>query len=50
MLEFDIIICGGGHAGLEAAYVASKFGLIVGLFSLNHDTIGQMSCNPSIGG
>ena len=50
MFEFDIIICGGGHAGLEAAHVASKFGLIVGLFSLNHDTIGQMSCNPSIGG
>ncbi len=50
MYEFDIIICGGGHAGLEAAYVSSKFNLTVGLFSLNHDTIGQMSCNPSIGG
>lgn len=50
MIEFDIIVCGGGHAGLEAAYVASKFGLNIGLFSLNHDTIGQMSCNPSIGG
>ena len=50
MIEFDIVVCGGGHAGLEAAYVASKFGLMVGLFSLNHDTIGQMSCNPSIGG
>lgn len=50
MIEFDIIICGGGHAGIEAAYVSSKFGLNIGLFSLNHDTIGQMSCNPSIGG
>ncbi len=50
MRNFDIIICGGGHAGIEAAYVASKFKLSVGLFSLNHDAIGQMSCNPSIGG
>lgn len=49
-MKYDIIICGGGHAGLEAAYVASKFGLNIGLISLNHDTIGQMSCNPSIGG
>lgn len=50
MIEFDIIICGGGHAGIEAAYASSKFGLNIGLFTLNHDTIGQMSCNPSIGG
>ncbi|MFN3410638.1 MAG: tRNA uridine-5-carboxymethylaminomethyl(34) synthesis enzyme MnmG [Exilispira sp.] len=50
MKEFDIIVCGGGHAGIEASFVASKFNLSVALFSLNHDTIGQMSCNPSIGG
>lgn len=50
MKEFDIIVCGAGHAGIEAGFVASKFNLSVALFSLNHDTIGQMSCNPSIGG
>lgn len=50
MKEFDIIVCGGGHAGIEASFVASKFNLSVALISLNHDTIGQMSCNPSIGG
>ena len=50
MRNFDIIIVGGGHAGIEASYVASKLGLSVLLFNINIDTIGQMSCNPAIGG
>ena len=50
MEEFDIIIVGGGHAGVEAAYAASKIGFDVGLFTINLDTIGRMPCSPSIGG
>lgn len=50
MEQFDIIIVGGGHAGVEAAYAASKMGFNVGLFTINLDTIGRMPCSPSIGG
>ncbi len=50
MERFDIIVIGGGHAGAEAAWAASKGGLAVALFTLNLDTIGKMSCSPSIGG
>jgi tRNA uridine 5-carboxymethylaminomethyl modification enzyme len=50
MEAFDIIVVGGGHAGVEAAYAASKFGLNVALFTMNMDTIGRMPCSPSIGG
>ncbi len=50
MRDFDIIVVGGGHAGIEATYVAAKLGLSVLLFNINLDTIGQMSCNPAIGG
>ncbi|MFN3604249.1 MAG: tRNA uridine-5-carboxymethylaminomethyl(34) synthesis enzyme MnmG [Leptonema sp. (in: bacteria)] len=48
--QFDVIIVGGGHAGSEAAYVAAKGGLKTLLITMNLDTIGQMSCNPAIGG
>jgi tRNA uridine 5-carboxymethylaminomethyl modification enzyme len=47
---FDVIVCGAGHAGLEASYVASKFDMRVALITMNYDTIAQISCNPSIGG
>ena len=47
---FDIIIVGAGHAGVEAAYAASKLGVSVGLFTLTLDGIANMPCNPSIGG
>jgi tRNA uridine 5-carboxymethylaminomethyl modification enzyme len=48
--EFDIIVVGGGHAGIEAALAPARMGFRVLLLTLNIDTIGQMSCNPSIGG
>lgn len=49
-MRFDIIVIGGGHAGIEAAYIASKKELSILLLANNIDLIGQMSCNPSIGG
>jgi tRNA uridine 5-carboxymethylaminomethyl modification enzyme len=48
--KFDIIIIGGGHAGIEASIAASKMGCSVGLFSMDLNATGRMSCNPSIGG
>ena len=49
-MKTDIIIVGGGHAGIEAAYISAKKNLSVLLITGNLDLIGQMSCNPSIGG
>jgi tRNA uridine 5-carboxymethylaminomethyl modification enzyme len=48
--EFDIIVIGGGHAGAEAAWAASGLGAAVALISFDPRKIGQMSCNPAIGG
>lgn len=48
--EFDVIIIGGGHAGTEAALAAARMGVKTLLLTHNLDTIGQMSCNPAIGG
>lgn len=48
--NFDVIIVGGGHAGTEAAIASSKIGCKTLLITQNIDTIGQLSCNPSIGG
>lgn len=48
--KYDIIVVGGGHAGIEAALVAARMGHPVLLLTLNLEKIGQMSCNPSIGG
>lgn len=50
MSEFDILVIGGGHAGVEAAAVAARMGARVGLVSFSCETIGAMSCNPAIGG
>ncbi len=50
MGDFDILVVGGGHAGVEAAAVAARMGTRVGLVSFSRDTIGAMSCNPAIGG
>jgi tRNA uridine 5-carboxymethylaminomethyl modification enzyme len=48
--EFDVIVVGAGHAGTEAAVAASRLGARVGLITSALETIGQMSCNPAIGG
>lgn len=48
--HFDCIVVGAGHAGSEAAYVVSRAGFKTLLITMNLDTIGQMSCNPAIGG
>ena len=50
MTEFDIIVIGGGHAGIEAAAVSARRGLKTALISLDIKKIGLMSCNPAIGG
>ncbi len=49
-MNYDVIIIGAGHAGIEAAYASSRLNKKTLLLTLNLDTIGQMSCNPSIGG
>src|SRR5437867_2465422 len=48
--EFDIIVIGGGHAGAEAAWAASRLGASTALITLDPTKIGAMSCNPAIGG
>ena len=48
--DFDIIVVGAGHAGIEAANICNNFGLKTALISNSKEDIGQMSCNPSIGG
>ncbi len=48
--EFDVIVVGGGHAGVEASYASSKLGLSVLLLALNKSMIANMPCNPHIGG
>lgn len=50
MVQFDVLVVGGGHAGCEAAAVAARMGARVALISFTRDAIGAMSCNPAIGG
>jgi len=48
--DYDIVVIGAGHAGCEAALASARMGFSTCLFTINLDTIGQMSCNPAIGG
>ena len=49
-LSFDVVIIGGGHAGCEAAAASARLGVNTALFTHDIKTIGEMSCNPAIGG
>ena len=49
-MKYDVIVIGGGHAGCEAAHAAARTGALTLLITMKIDSIGQMSCNPAIGG
>jgi len=49
-LSFDVVVIGGGHAGCEAAAASARLGINTALYTHNIETIGEMSCNPAIGG
>ena len=50
LYNYDVIVIGAGHAGVEAALAAARCGLKCALFTMNLDSLANMPCNPSIGG
>jgi tRNA uridine 5-carboxymethylaminomethyl modification enzyme len=50
MKSFNIIVIGGGHAGIEAASAGARMGCSVALFTMEKNALGRLSCNPAVGG
>ena len=48
--EYDVVVVGGGHAGIEAAHAAYRLGVKTALLTMSIEAIGRMSCNPAVGG
>ena len=48
--NYDVIVIGAGHAGIEAALASARLGVKTAVFTINLDWVGNMPCNPSIGG